>query len=63
MNICKTLFLNECSVVATTSQQFIKSVVVELDSDSSDNEFYGNICSTEKKIDDYTTASEAKRFN
>lgn len=62
MNICKTLFLNECSVVAATSEQFMKSVVVEIDSDSSDNEFYGNIC-TEKKIDDYTTASEAKRLN
>ncbi|KAL4131099.1 hypothetical protein QTP88_008448 [Uroleucon formosanum] len=63
MNICKTLFLNECSVVAATSEQFMKSVVVEIDSDSSDNKFYGNICSTERKIDDYTTASEAKRLN
>ncbi|KAL4125739.1 hypothetical protein QTP88_009979 [Uroleucon formosanum] len=50
-------------VVAATSEQFMKSVVVEIDSDSSDNEFYGNICSTERKIDDYTTASEAKRLN
>lgn len=51
MNICKILFLNECSVVAATSEQFMKSVVVEIDSDSSDNEFYRNICSTERKID------------
>ncbi|KAL4125790.1 hypothetical protein QTP88_010030 [Uroleucon formosanum] len=50
-------------VVAATSEQFMKSVVVEIDSDSSDNEFYGNICSTERKNDDYTTASEAKRLN
>ncbi|KAL4084274.1 hypothetical protein QTP88_028099 [Uroleucon formosanum] len=63
MNICKTLFLNECSVVAATSEQFMRSVVVEIDSDSSDNEFYGNICSTERKIDDHTTASKAKRLN
>jgi len=57
MNICNTLFLNECSVVAATSEQCMKSVVVEIDSDSSDNEFYGNICSTEKKID------ERKRYS
>lgn len=62
MNECKTLFLNECSVVAATSEYFMKSVIEEIDSDYSDNEFYSNICS-EKKIGDYTTASETKTMN
>lgn len=62
INICKTLFLRECSVVAATSNQFMDSVIEEIESDNSDNEFYGNIC-TENKIGNNTTISETKTLN
>ncbi|KAE9524086.1 hypothetical protein AGLY_015451, partial [Aphis glycines] len=49
-------------VVAATSEYFMESVIEEIDSDNSDNEFYINICS-ENKIGDYTTDSETKTIN
>lgn len=64
MNVCKTLFLRECSVVATTSERFMNSVieVEEIDSDNSDHEFYSNICTT-NKIGLNSTSSETKTLN
>jgi len=66
MNVCKTLFLNECSVVAATSEQFMNSVIEneEIDSDTSDKEFYSNICSTStNNISINNTDSETKTLN
>lgn len=66
MNVCKTLFLNECSVVAATSEHFMNSVIEneEIDSDTSDHEFYSNICSTStNNISINNTDSETKTLN
>lgn len=57
MKACETLFLNECSVVA---ENFI--VNEEIDSDTSDNELYSNICST-NNIDINNMGPETKSLN
>jgi len=64
INVCKTLFFKECSVVATNSEHFINSIIEdeEIDSDNSDNAFYSNICTT-NKIGISNTGSETKTLN